>query len=104
MRLVTPVLAAAAALAMAAPAMAHEIVYVGTLSGAKEAPPNSSPATGTARLTIDDHENTIRIEFTFANLVGNLTAAHIHGPTVNPVTGTAGVMTTTPTFVARRPA
>ena len=98
MRLVPSVLVAAATLATAAPALAHEVIYVGTLSGAKEVPPNLSPATGTAKLTINDHENTIRVEFSFANLMGGLTAAHIHGPTAVADSGTAGVMTTLPTF------
>lgn len=100
MRLRRFTLAASALLAAALtpPAIAHEVVYFGTLSGAKEAVPNASPATGSAWLYVDDHENTIRIKFDFANLMGNVTAAHLHGPTALPESGTAGVMTTTPTF------
>lgn len=89
---------AAAALAISMPAMAHETVYVGTLSGAKEAPTNSSAGVGTAKLTFDDHLNTMRVEFSFSNLAGNVTAAHIHCCTASAELGTAGVATTTPTF------
>lgn len=93
-----PAAALAAAAVLSMPALAHEVVYVGTLSGAAEAPPNASPGTGPVRLTFDDHLNTMRLEFSFSGLLGTLTAAHIHGPTVDPMAGTAGVMTRTPTF------
>jgi hypothetical protein len=90
--------ATALAAAVAGPASAHVQVYVGTLSGAKEAPANSSPGTGSATLTIDDHDNTMKVQFSFADLMGTVTAAHIHCCTVAAETGTAGVATTTPTF------
>ena len=38
------------------------------------------------------------VAFEFDGLVGTLIAAHIHGPTAEPRTGTAGVMTQVPTF------
>lgn len=87
-----------AMLALALPAAAHDTVYIGTLSGAKEAPANASPGTGSATLTINDHDNTLRVQFDFSGLLGNSTAAHIHCCTVTAETGTAGVATTTPTF------
>jgi len=68
------------------------------LDGPSEAPPNASPGTGFARVTYDSIAQTLEVEANFNGLLGNVTAAHIHGPQPNPVTGTAGVMTTTPTF------
>lgn len=85
-------------MALALPAAAHDVFYVGTLSGAKEAPANASPGTGTATITINDHDNTMRVQFDFSGLMGNSTAAHIHCCTVTAQAGTAGVATTTPTF------
>ncbi|HEX7880360.1 MAG TPA: CHRD domain-containing protein, partial [Candidatus Eisenbacteria bacterium] len=35
----------------------------------------------------------------FSGLLGTTTAAHIHAPTAVPLAGTAGVATTTPSFV-----
>lgn len=40
----------------------------------------------------------MRVEVSFAGLSGITTVAHIHGPTSTPGTGTAGVMTSTPSF------
>ena len=90
---------AAAAIALPQPAAAGIIVYQATLSGAAEAPPNASPATGTVTVTIDDVLDTMRVQATFSGLLGNTTAAHIHGLTALPNTGTAGVMTRVPSFV-----
>ncbi len=69
------------------------------MSGLQEAPPNNSPASGTAFVEIDTALNTMRVRANFTGLLGNTTAAHIHGPTLVPGTGTAGVITTTPSFV-----
>jgi len=87
------------ALVSALPVAAHEIVYVTPLTGAAEAPPNASPATGTARVTFDLDLVTMRVEATFSDLVGTTTASHIHCCTAVPGTSTAGVATQTPTFV-----
>lgn len=73
-------------------------VYQANLNGPSEAPPNASPGTGTAVITIDEILNTMLVEATFSGLTGTTTAAHIHGPTTLPGSGTAGVATTTPTF------
>ena len=81
------------------PAHAVVIVYTAILNGASEAPPNASPGTGTATVTIDTVLNTMRVQSSFSGLTGNTTAAHIHGLTAVPGTGTAGVITTTPSFV-----
>lgn len=62
--------------------------------------PEVSGATGTgfARVDFDIVAHTMRVQVSFSGLSGNTTVAHIHGATAVPGTGTAGVMTTTPTF------
>lgn len=72
--------------------------YQAILDGPSEAPPNASTGTGFATFTIDTTLHTMNMQVTFTGLVGTVTAAHIHGPTSVPGAGTAGVMTTTPTF------
>ena len=54
--------------------------------------------TGSATVTIDDLSNTMRVIASFSGLSGNTTVAHIHCCTAVPMTGTAGVATTTPSF------
>ena len=87
----------AAALA-AAPAAAAVYVFSAKLTGAAEAPPNASPASGLARVTFDDGLHTMTVDVNFADLIGNVTAAHIHAATPTPFSGVAGVATQTPTF------
>jgi hypothetical protein len=79
---------------------AHATVtnYTTTLSGAKEVPPNTSPGTGTATVLINDVYNEMRVHVDFSGLVGPTTASHIHCCTADPLTGTAAVATTVPTF------
>ena len=72
--------------------------YTTTMSGAKEAPPNTSPGTGAATVVIDDVANTMSLHVTFSDLVGTTSAAHIHCCTADPQSGTAGVATTIPSF------
>lgn len=92
------VAAVAAVLAAPGSAPAAYFVYAANLDGPSEAPPNASPGTGFALLYIDTTAHTFRIDYDFTGLTGTLSAAHIHGPTALPGTGTAGVMTATPTF------
>jgi hypothetical protein len=73
-------------------------IYWATLSGPAEAPPNNSPGTGMALVTIDAVANTMRVQATFSGLLAGVTASHIHAPTAVAGTGTAGVATTLPTF------
>ncbi|MBL7814656.1 MAG: CHRD domain-containing protein [Saprospiraceae bacterium] len=73
--------------------------YTATLSGAAEAPPNSSAGVGSVTVIINTTLNTMRVQVSFSGLTGNTTAAHIHASTVAAGTGTAGVATTTPSFV-----
>lgn len=91
-------LAVLAALSLASVAQAAPIMYGASLDGPSEAPPNASPGTGASIAVYDPIAKTLRVQFSFSGLIGTTTAAHIHGPTVTPGTGTAGVMTPTPFF------
>ena len=96
MRLAYSLLAVSAAAALAAPAIAHEVIYEAPLLGASEFPVAASPGTGTARVTVDLDTLMMRVEASFSGLLGNVTASHIHCcvlPGAN-----AGVATQTPTF------
>jgi hypothetical protein len=84
--------------ALALPAQAHEQVWVTTLSGANESPPNGSFGAGAAVVTIDFDLLTMRLQTTFAGLTGNVTASHIHCCTATAGAGNVGVATQTPTF------
>jgi hypothetical protein len=88
----------AAALAFTAPASQAQ-TFTAILDGPSESPPNASPGTGTATVVLDPIAHTMHVQASFSGLLGTTTAAHIHGPTSAPFTGTAGVATTTPSFV-----
>jgi CHRD domain/PEP-CTERM motif len=92
-------LAAAAALALAGAAQAHDVIYNVALNGANESPPNASAGTGIGFVTVNDDDFTIRVQVTFSGLSGTTTASHIHCCTATPGVGNAGVATMTPTFV-----
>ena len=47
---------------------------------------------------LDNSLNTLTINLTFSGLTGTTTSSHIHAATASPLTGTAGVATTTPSF------
>jgi hypothetical protein len=81
-----------------AAAHGHGAVYVGSLSGAQELPPNDSLATGFAIVSIDFDLFTMRVQLDFAGLSGETTSAHIHGPTFPALGGTADAATTEPSF------
>jgi len=81
----------------AANAQAAVIVYEAALSGPNESPPNASPGTGFTTVRYDDLLHTLRVEVTFADLIANTTASHIH-VLVPPQTLTGGVATQTPSF------
>lgn len=63
-------------------ASAAIINFAATLSGAQEVPPNASPATGSAMVTLDTDTNLLswNITFTAESLLGTTTASHFHGP------------------------
>ena len=98
MKAKTWVLAALLCGLTAVPGAAATLTFVTSLKGSSEAPPNDSPATGSGKVTIDTVAATMAVAFEFDGLIGTLIAAHIHGPTAEPRTGTAGVMTQVPTF------
>jgi hypothetical protein len=74
------------------------LAYDVTLDGLSESPPQTSPATGTATITIDAILDTMHIDLAFSGLLGNATASLINCCIATPCTGTAGVATTTPFF------
>lgn len=59
-------------------ASAGSITFTAVLSGANETTPNSSTATGTATVTIDDITGAGTISLGFTGLSTPLTGAHIH--------------------------
>lgn len=96
-----PALAAAALCATLAFSVdAHTVVYRADLDGPSEAPANASPGTGWARVTFDLDLATMQVEASFSGLLGTTAAAHIHCCTADPRTGTSGVATQVPTFIA----
>ena len=103
MRVTLTAVCAAAAMAASLPAVASVVVFHTNLSGAAEAPPNASPGTGTATVTLDDVLHTMRVEVSFADLLGTTTASHIHCCTTIPGVGTVGVATVLPTFTGFPP-
>ena len=81
------------------PVAAHQAKYTAPLLGSNEVPIAATPATGTVLVTIDFDLVTMRVEASFSDLLGNVTAAHIHCCTATPEAGTAGVATQVPNFV-----
>ena len=98
MRAALALTAAAAALALSLPANADITIYTAPMSGPAEFPPNASPGTGFAMVTVDTDALTMHLEASFSGLTGTTTAAHIHC-CITVSGGAAGVATTTPSFV-----
>jgi len=69
--------------------------YDAILSGPNESPVNASPGTGFAVVDYDSTAHTLHLQVSFS---GTTTASHIHAATALPLSGTAGVATTTPYF------
>ena len=83
----------------AMPAAALTTLYSASLDGPSENPSNGSTATGTALVTVDDVADTIRVQTSFAGLIGGpATAAHIHCCVAAP--GNVGVAIGFPGFPA----
>ncbi|MGA8612457.1 MAG: CHRD domain-containing protein [Xanthobacteraceae bacterium] len=82
--------AGAALLGLTSRSQAATTTFKATLNAATEVPPNQSPATGTATVTLDSATNAITWSGTFSGLTGPATAAHIHGPA--PAGKNAGVI------------
>lgn len=92
-------LAVAASLVSLAPLGSAAVqTYKASLTGSAEDPANSSPATGSAVVQIDDVAHTMHLDVVFSGLLGTTSASHIHCCTAAPLTGTAGVATTIPNF------
>jgi hypothetical protein len=99
-RYLSPVVAMMGALMLPISAShATIITYFADLSGPAESPPNASPGTGFATVTVDEAAHTLAVNATFSGLLGTTTASHIHCCTADPFTGTAGVATQVPSFV-----
>ena len=49
------------------------------LDGLQEVPPNASPGTGSAIVFFDDVSGGYTVTGSFSGLIGNVTAAHVHG-------------------------
>lgn len=95
-----PILAASMlAIAAISPAVAAIKVYSTSLLGSLEVPPNASPATGTALITVDTTGGTMHIDTSFSGLLGTTTVGHIHCCTTLPDAGTAPPATQVPSFV-----
>ncbi len=80
----------AAALALTASASAQIVTYDFCMSSLEEVPTNASNGTAVVTVTIDTAAMTYDVNGTFQGLLGNATAAHIHGPA--PIGSNAGVM------------
>lgn len=86
-------------LAMAAgAAQAHEEVFATSLSGGVEIPAVTTTGSGWATVTFDLDLFTMRVQVSFADLIGNTTAAHIHANLTAPLTSNFGVATQLPSF------
>jgi hypothetical protein len=89
---VIAMLGSASALAERLPGSAHGgKPSSAELSGSKEAPPNATTATGSARITVNPGHDEVCWAITFTGLASAATAAHIHvgapgvaGPVVIP--------------------
>lgn len=79
-------------------AQAQTIVYDAFLSGPAESPPNASPATGFAEVSVNLTTHVLHVVANFNGLTGTTTAAHVHAATAVAGAGTAGVATQTPSF------
>jgi hypothetical protein len=80
MRLLSAILVGATALAAATPALGSIRTFEAYMDGLQETPPNASPATGYAALTLDDVTGQVTITTgTFSGLLASATAVHIHG-------------------------
>ncbi|MBA3242112.1 MAG: PQQ-dependent sugar dehydrogenase, partial [Acidobacteria bacterium] len=59
---------------------ARRALFVASLTGAQETPPNNSQANGTATLLFNEDETTALVSVRFSNLSTPQTVAHLHGP------------------------
>jgi len=97
-RLLTLAVLLAASFGIAPASFAAVFSYQAILNGPSESPANGSPGTGFALVDYNNVAHTLHVNVTFSGLTGTTTASHIHSATSTPLSGTAGVATTTPTF------
>ena len=83
-------------LALAGVGQAVTLSTAATLAGSSENPANPSPATGSAFVVLDTATHRLRVSVTFAGLLGNTTASHIHCCGTAP--NNAPVATVVPAF------
>ena len=99
MKRIASVLFLGAVMLLAAPAVqATLMLFVTDLSGPAESPPNASPGTGFASISIDNVTHMMHVQIAFSDLVGLTTASHIHCCTAVPGAGTVMVATELPLF------
>jgi len=86
--------------ALLAPSVSQAGLYsfFANLDGPSEAPPNTSPGTGTTLVSLDTTIHLLTVDVSFIGLLGPTTASHIHCCTTVPGVSTAGIATVTPTF------
>ncbi len=90
-----------AVVGLSAAAQAQIVNFNFTLDGLQEVPPNASPGTGTALVTLDTATNMLSWNVTFGGLLAPVTAAHFHAPALPGVNaavvlGIAGAGATSP--------
>jgi hypothetical protein len=78
---------------------ANVLTYSAVLNGLNASPANPSTGTGALTLTVDTLALTMDVSVTFAGLSAPTTAAHLHCCTPLADSGTAGIATTTPSFL-----
>ena len=88
----------AAVLLMGSNGYAVTLFFSTHMDGPSESPAVPTPAIGNALITWDTVSHMMRVQANFYDLIGTTTASHIHCCTAVPLTGTAGVATTTPSF------
>jgi CHRD domain len=73
-------IALAAFVAMPSPVFAEMVKMKADLKSSEEVPPNDSPGSGTADVTLDTDANKVSWTITHEGLTGDASAAHFHGP------------------------
>ena len=82
---------------LATPAEATIYIFEAPLTGSQESPAVDTTGNGFTSVTLDDALHTLRVEATFADLIGTTTASHIHVlPDSTALTGP--VVTELPSF------
>ena len=77
---------------------ARATVYDWTVAFSSAGEAASSPGTGAGTVEYDSVLHSLALSCSFSGLLGTTTASHIHAATAVPLTGNAGVATTTPSF------